>query len=81
MLKLFSDITKEQSDIPSKNGWASGWYHCQCRRCETEYMGQKGSWECSTCAYDETIDRSFPSKEQIEDYKSRLVEAFNRKHL
>lgn len=37
---------------PPKNGWCTGGYIARCRNCSENFIGAKGSWCCSDCAYD-----------------------------
>ena len=63
------------SNKPAKGGWCPGWYSCRCCHCDTTFVGAKRSYECSVCAYDETIQRRSLldlSKKEIEDINKEI---------
>ncbi len=66
------DLFGKISNLPPKYGWQAGGYSCRCIRCNDRFQGRKRASECADCAYDETIDRSPPTKEDLELWNKML---------
>jgi|GEM_PF-6140458 len=53
--KSFSDgfdrIFGKADSRPSKGGWITGGYCCECVHCGEKYQGYKRSFSCADCAY------------------------------
>jgi len=74
----------EVSDKPAKHGWAPGYYYCECRSCRKTYSGQKRSYECAACAYDETIQRHSIfdlTQKEIDEINKEIDRLIERKSL
>ena len=65
-------IFGKSSDLPPKHGWETGFYSCRCNRCKETFQGRKRAYECADCAYDESIDRNPPTKEDLELWNKML---------
>jgi len=46
------DLLAKQDIRPPKHGWWKGDYIGHCRNCNEQFIGAKGAYMCSDCAYD-----------------------------
>lgn len=71
-------MIKPNDPRPQKGLWAPGDYLVRCRSCHAFYAGDKFSWHCAPCAYDDGPTRwhhleetSFPSPSQLPERTNR----------
>jgi hypothetical protein len=46
-------IMIDRDERPQRNGWAAGDYFCRCSVCGAAYSGDKRSFNCAACAYND----------------------------
>jgi hypothetical protein len=51
-MEALVDFSLSGNTRAPKHGWFPGFYCCSCRNCSENFIGAKGAWHCSNCAYD-----------------------------